>query len=112
MKKSLANLHVQLGTHVPNARVHVSKAAHVRAIIRLQDVWGDSIVNTCKVCRHASIVRLQYGYTMTLVLWTTLLAPLQCQVTRQHDTTLLTECSVAGDKTRHTHTVEDIICYF
>jgi hypothetical protein len=42
---------------------------------------------------------------------TTLLAPLQCQVTRQHITTLLIECSVAGDKTRRAHTVEDIICY-
>jgi hypothetical protein len=34
--------------------------------------------------------------------------PLQCQVTRQHDVTLLTECNVAGDKTRRAHTVEDI----
>jgi hypothetical protein len=39
------------------------------------------------------------------------LAPLQCQMIRRHDATLLTECSVAGDKTRRAHTVEDIICY-
>jgi hypothetical protein len=32
-------------------------------------------------------------------------------VTRQHDATLLTECSVAGNKTRCTHTVKDIIYY-
>jgi hypothetical protein len=28
-----------------------------------------------------------------------------------HDATLLTECSVTGDKTRRAHIVEDIICY-
>jgi hypothetical protein len=32
-------------------------------------------------------------------------------VTQQHSITLLTECSVAGDKTRRAHIVEDIICY-
>jgi hypothetical protein len=33
------------------------------------------------------------------------------KVTRQHGATLLIECSMAGDKTRHAHTVEDIIRY-
>jgi hypothetical protein len=57
-------------------------------------------------------VQLQYGYSATSVLWTTRLAPLQCQMTRRHDVTLLTEYNVAGDKTRRAHTVKDIICYF
>jgi hypothetical protein len=80
-------------------------------IMRLQDVHTESVVNTCKACGHASTVRLQYGYSVTPSLWTTRLAPLQCQVTRQHNATLLIECSVAGDKTRCAHTIEDIICY-
>jgi hypothetical protein len=75
--------------------------------MHLQDMQAGSVVNTCKVCGHASTVRLQG----TLTLWTTRLAPLQCQVTQQHDVTLLTECNVAGDKTSRAHTVEDIICY-
>jgi hypothetical protein len=83
---------------------------HIRAIMHLQYVQC-SIINTCKACGQTSTVRLQYSYSATPALWTTHLAPLQCQVTRQYDATLLTECSVAGDKTRCAHTVEDIICY-
>jgi hypothetical protein len=60
IKKSLADLPVQLGTHAPNAHAHVSKVPHIRVIMRLQDVQTDSVVNTCKACRHVSIVRLQY----------------------------------------------------
>jgi hypothetical protein len=60
-------------------------------------------VQTC--IYSAAIIRLQ------CVLWTTRLTPLQCQVTRQHDVTLLTEFNVVSDKTRRAHTVEDIICY-
>jgi hypothetical protein len=44
-------------------------------------------------------------------LWTTHQAPLQCLVTQQYGVTLLTECSIAGDKTERTHAVEDIIYY-
>jgi hypothetical protein len=73
---------VQLGTHVPNARTHVYKASHVRAIMRLQDMQTDSVVNTCEACKHASTIQLQCGYSATSALWTTRLAPLQCQVTR------------------------------
>jgi hypothetical protein len=102
---------VQLGTHVLNTRANISKALHVMAIMCLQDVQTDSVINTCKMCKHTSTVRLQYGYSAMLVLWTTRLAPLQCQVTRQYDATLPTECSVVGDKTRRAHTIEDIICY-
>jgi hypothetical protein len=43
-------LPVQLGMHVLNARVHISKALHIKAIMRLQDVQVGSVVNTCKVC--------------------------------------------------------------
>jgi hypothetical protein len=57
IKKSLAGLPVQLCTHVLNARVHVFKAPHVRAIMRLQDVHASSGVNTYKACRYASTVR-------------------------------------------------------
>jgi hypothetical protein len=33
------------------------------------------------------------------------------KVTRQHDTTLMTKCSMASDKTRCAHAIEDIIRY-
>jgi hypothetical protein len=102
IKKCLPGLPVQLGTHVPNTHTHIFRAPQVRVIMRLQDVQTDNVVNTCKVCRQASTVRLQYNASTM----TTRMAPLQCQMTRQHDATLLTECSVAGDKTRHAHTVE------
>jgi hypothetical protein len=59
IKKRLVDMHVQLGTHVPNARVHVSKAPHVRAVTHLQDMWAGGVVNTCKACVYASTVRLQ-----------------------------------------------------
>jgi hypothetical protein len=38
IKKRLAGLPVQLGTHVPNARASVSNASDVRAIMCMQDV--------------------------------------------------------------------------
>jgi hypothetical protein len=60
--------------------------------------------------RHADR-QLQYDYSAAPALWTTGLAPLQCHVTRQNDSALLTECSVADDKIRHVQAVEDIICY-
>jgi hypothetical protein len=75
--------------------------------MRLQDVQAGNVVNTA---RHADM-HLQYDYITTRALWITHVAPLQCQVTPQHDVTLLTKCSVAGDKTRRVHTVEDIIYY-
>jgi hypothetical protein len=50
---------MQLGTHVPNARAHVSKTPHIRVIMHLQDVQTGKVVNTCKVCGHASTVQLQ-----------------------------------------------------
>jgi hypothetical protein len=50
---------VQLGTYVPNACTHVSKAPDIRAIIGLQDVRVGNIVNACMACRQVAIVRLQ-----------------------------------------------------
>jgi hypothetical protein len=102
---------MQLVMHVPNARVHISKAPHVMAIMRLQDIQACSIVNTYKAYGHASTVRLEYSYSVMPALWATRLAPLQCQVTRQHDATLLIECSMVGDKTRRAPAIEGIICY-
>jgi hypothetical protein len=64
--------------------------------MRLQDVQAGNVVNTT---RHADM-HLQYDYITTRALWITHVAPLQCQVTPQHDVTLLTKCSMAGDKTR------------
>jgi hypothetical protein len=56
IKKSLAVLPVKLGTHVPNACAHISKASDIRAIMRLQDVRAGSAVNACMVCRQVAIV--------------------------------------------------------
>jgi hypothetical protein len=33
-------------------------------------------------------------------------------VMQRHHAVPLTKCRVVGDKTRHAHTVEDIICYY
>jgi hypothetical protein len=55
--------------------------------------------------------QLQCDFSPALALWTTRLALLQCQASQQYIATLLTECSVADDKTRRAHVVEDIICY-
>jgi hypothetical protein len=61
IKKSLVVLLVQLGTHVPNARAHVSKSPNIRAIMGLQDVRAGSAANACKACRHVATMRLQYS---------------------------------------------------
>jgi hypothetical protein len=58
IKKILAVLLVQLGTHVPNAHAQVFKADN-KVIMGLQDVRADSAVNICKVCRQTATVRLQ-----------------------------------------------------
>jgi predicted secreted protein len=47
---------MQLGTHVFNTRVHVSKASDIRAIMGLQDVRARNTVNAYKACRHAATV--------------------------------------------------------
>jgi hypothetical protein len=48
IKKSLACLPMQLGSHVPNARTHVSKAHDIRAIMTRQDVRAGCAINACK----------------------------------------------------------------
>jgi hypothetical protein len=58
IKKILAGLPLQLGLHVPNAHVHISKAPDARAIMGLQDVRACSAVNACKMCKYVATVRL------------------------------------------------------
>jgi hypothetical protein len=58
IKKNLAGLPVQLGSHVLNARTHVFKALDVRVIMGLQYVQTDNTFNACKTCGHAATVRL------------------------------------------------------
>jgi hypothetical protein len=67
-KKSLADLSVQLATHVPNARAHIFNAPHIRVNMRLQDVQAGGVVNTYKACGQTFTVWLQYGYSMTTAL--------------------------------------------
>jgi hypothetical protein len=72
IKKSLADLPVQLGTHVLNTRAHVSNVPDVRAIVILQVVRAGCTVNACKTCGHAAIVQCR-------PCWPLAKAPLQCQ---------------------------------
>jgi hypothetical protein len=59
IKKSLADLPVQLGQHVHNTHALIFKAPDIRAIMCLQDVWAGNTINVCKTCVQAAIVRLQ-----------------------------------------------------
>jgi hypothetical protein len=101
--KSLPVLPVQLGTHVPNVCAQVSKVSD-----RVYKMCGQAALS---MPAKRADMQVQCDYSTTPALWITRLSSLQCQATRQHGTTLLTECSVAGDKTRYSHAVEDIICY-
>jgi hypothetical protein len=51
IKKILASLPVQQGSHVPNARVPVSNAPDIRAIMGLQDVRAGTPINAYKTCK-------------------------------------------------------------
>jgi hypothetical protein len=62
IKKSLANLLVQLSPRVPNACAHISQTPNVRVIMSLQDVRAG-------------------GYSTGSTLLTTRLASVQCQAT-------------------------------
>jgi hypothetical protein len=44
---------------IPNARVHVSKAPDVRAIMGLQDVWVGTDASACKTCGQVATVQRQ-----------------------------------------------------
>jgi hypothetical protein len=53
---------VQLGMHVLNAHVHVSKVLGITVIMSLQDVRAVSAVNACKACKQAATMhRVQCG---------------------------------------------------
>jgi hypothetical protein len=56
IKKSLADLPMQLGSHVFKAQTQVSNAANVRVIMGLQDVQAGGVSNACKMCGHAATV--------------------------------------------------------
>jgi hypothetical protein len=56
---------MQLGTHVPNAHAHVSKAPDIRAIMGLHDVWVGSTVNTYKACRQTNTLQWQHYRPVT-----------------------------------------------
>jgi hypothetical protein len=62
----------------------------------VQQLWPGSTV------KRVATVQLQH-YTHQ--------APLQLPATQWHGATLLTVCSDVDDKTRRTHTLEDIIYY-
>jgi hypothetical protein len=49
IKKNLASMPTQLGSHVSKSRTHVSKAHDVRSIIGLQDVRTVYAFNACMV---------------------------------------------------------------
>jgi hypothetical protein len=57
IKEILADLPVQLGSHVPKKCAHVSKAPDVRAIMGLQDMRADITFNAYKICRQVAIVQ-------------------------------------------------------
>jgi ribosomal protein S12 len=67
----------------------------------VQQFWAGSAV------RQAATVRLQPGVSVVGHMPGTATG----LVVQQHHAVPLTEYRVAGDKTRHAHAVEDIICY-
>jgi hypothetical protein len=58
IKKSLADLPVQLGLRVLNERAQASKVPDIRVSMGMQDVRVDNIFNACKTCRQTATVRL------------------------------------------------------
>jgi hypothetical protein len=58
IKKNLAELPMQLGSHVFKARTHVSKMPNISAIMCLQDVHAGSTFNTSKMCGHVTTIPL------------------------------------------------------
>jgi hypothetical protein len=68
----------------------------------VQQLWAGSAV------RQIATVRQQPGANTVAHMSDTAIG----LVTQHNHVVPLTECRVAGDKTRHAHAVEDIICYF
>jgi hypothetical protein len=67
----------------------------------VQQLWVGSTV------RQAATVQLQLDVSVVGHLSSTAIG----LVAQRHHVVPLTECRMADDKTRHAHTVEDIICY-
>jgi hypothetical protein len=109
IKKSLADLPMQLGSWVSKAHMHVSKVADARAIMGLQDMRAGDISNACKTCEHVAIVRLQYCTGPVDHSHDTATVP--GDLTGQHHSM---DRAQRGRTTRQDipHAVEDIICYF
>jgi hypothetical protein len=109
IKKNLASLTVQLGSHVSKAHAHVAKTPDISAIMDLQDMRAGSAFNAYKKCGQAAIVWLQCST-----------APVDhspSTATVSGDPT--TWCHIAdrephGRTTRQDapHAIKDIICYF
>jgi hypothetical protein len=57
IKKSLADLPVQLATCVSKAHMHIFKAPDARAIMSLQDVRIGGALNVCKMCGHTATMQ-------------------------------------------------------
>jgi hypothetical protein len=109
IKKNLASLTVQLGSHVSKAHAHVAKTPDISAIMDLQDMRAGSAFNAYKKCGQAAIVWLQCST-----------APVDhspSTATVSGDPTAW--CHIA-DQERHgrttrqdaPHAIKDIICYF
>jgi hypothetical protein len=123
IKKNLASLTVQLGSHVSKAHAHVAKTPDISAImdlqdmragsafnaLDLQDMQAGSAFNAYKKCGQAAIVWLQCST-----------APIDhspSTATVSGDPTAW--CHIA-DRERHgrttrqdaPHAIKDIICYF
>jgi hypothetical protein len=60
IKKCFAGLSVKLGTHVLNARTHVSDTPDVRTNMSLQDVRAGSADHACKTCRQLVTVQRKH----------------------------------------------------
>jgi hypothetical protein len=69
--------------------------------------WFNNSGPVARSGKQAAMVRLQPGASTVGYLSGTAIG----LVTQLHHVVPLTECKVAGDKTRHAHVVEDIICY-
>jgi hypothetical protein len=83
IKKNLAGLPMQLGSHIFEACTHVSKTPDISAIMGLQNIRACSTFNAYKMHRQVATV------------------PLQCQSTRQGSAMPQTVRSVVDDKTGH-----------
>jgi hypothetical protein len=92
------------------AAPHTRKACSRRLIKCRRDVWqaGCSDPSQCRAVQQlwaTGLLQLDVSYVGHLS------AIAMGLVTQRHDTVSKTECSVAGDKIRLAHAIEDIIGY-